>query len=475
VTDAAWSPDGSRIAFIDGDGNVATARPDGSGLIVLTGPANGAVRSRPAWSRAVIFYGEKKADGTSALKAVSITGCGNDGAPDKGREWGMDTGEGTSYVDAAPSAAQTERPVRVAFQHDEPSGSQIWINDTNQRAPFTGKIVDGAEPALRADGVKLAYVGRDGQVYLRDAKQDAVSLQITFGADHPNHLTWTPDGQHVAYATPAGIESVGISPGNGTNPASKLSTARGVPTFLASTKDTVVRITGADPIALAIAASQARWPSRTQYFMTQSTVPAYGLVLVTPDQVTKLPSNASGSALLLTAGDTLDPRTMAELQRVYGTITPLSGGAPPAKLYGDAISPAVANALTSMKFEVTRGPAPTSGPGGGGDGACGPEQDRSYIGQRLIVVDASSATDNAIASWLASAFYAPIVRVDGKAALTDQLKAYLAQGSPAIGAVYLVDSGAKIGADLEKAIGTLVSGPAGYDTATNPTVPAFAG
>ncbi|MEY9929979.1 dipeptidyl aminopeptidase/acylaminoacyl peptidase [Catenulispora sp. GP43] len=30
VSEASWSPDGSRIAFIDGSGNVATARPDGS-------------------------------------------------------------------------------------------------------------------------------------------------------------------------------------------------------------------------------------------------------------------------------------------------------------------------------------------------------------------------------------------------------------------------------------------------------------
>src|ERR1700730_14350918 len=36
VTDAAWSPDGSRLAFVDRDGNIATAHLDGSGLIVLT-------------------------------------------------------------------------------------------------------------------------------------------------------------------------------------------------------------------------------------------------------------------------------------------------------------------------------------------------------------------------------------------------------------------------------------------------------
>src|SRR3954471_4889025 len=31
VTDAAFSPDGSRIAFVNADGNIATARVNGSG------------------------------------------------------------------------------------------------------------------------------------------------------------------------------------------------------------------------------------------------------------------------------------------------------------------------------------------------------------------------------------------------------------------------------------------------------------
>ena len=49
VTDAVFSADGSRIAFVNGDGNIATARPDGKGLKVLTAKAAGVVRSRPTW------------------------------------------------------------------------------------------------------------------------------------------------------------------------------------------------------------------------------------------------------------------------------------------------------------------------------------------------------------------------------------------------------------------------------------------
>ncbi|HMC72653.1 MAG TPA: hypothetical protein VKJ07_26095, partial [Mycobacteriales bacterium] len=48
VTDAAWSPDGTRLAYVDGDGNVATARSEGSGALVLTQAKPGVKRAQPA-------------------------------------------------------------------------------------------------------------------------------------------------------------------------------------------------------------------------------------------------------------------------------------------------------------------------------------------------------------------------------------------------------------------------------------------
>ena len=47
VTDAVFSADGSRIAFVNGDGNIATARPDGKGMKVLTAKAAGVVPVPP--------------------------------------------------------------------------------------------------------------------------------------------------------------------------------------------------------------------------------------------------------------------------------------------------------------------------------------------------------------------------------------------------------------------------------------------
>jgi hypothetical protein len=49
VTDAAFSPDGRRVAYIDANGSVATAKPDGTDVFVLTRTKASVTRSRPTW------------------------------------------------------------------------------------------------------------------------------------------------------------------------------------------------------------------------------------------------------------------------------------------------------------------------------------------------------------------------------------------------------------------------------------------
>jgi Tol biopolymer transport system component len=472
VTDAAWSPDGSRLAFVDGDGNIATARPDGSGLVVLTKATSGVTRSRPSWSRAWLFYAEQKADGTSALKSVPTNGC--DGTQEvTGKDWSMDTGDGTSYVDLAPSASIGTRPSRVAFQHNEPSGPEIWINDTNQRTPLTEKLVAGSEPALLPDGKKLAYVGANGQVFVLDLanlSNVGTGQQITRGADHPTRLTWTPDGQHVAYRTPAGVKSVGLS---GNDPETSVAATIAVPAFLGGPRDSVGRVTGADPIALSIAATQARWPSVSAFLLAQGYQGAWNAILATPDQAAALADVQGARPLLLTAGDALDPRTKAELQRMFGKVDKDRGGQPQIFLVGNAISPAVAGAVEAMGYQVTRGPLTDTPAPAAGSATCAPEGGADLFRQTLVVVDGGAAMDTAIATSLADDWNAPIIRIDPKAGLTDQVKAYLARSSGAIESVLLVDSAGTIPADLEKQIGELVSGPLGYTTVSKPSVPAL--
>jgi hypothetical protein len=465
VTDATWSPNGSRIAYIDGDGNVATAKPDGTGVLVLTATDKTVVRSRPSWSRDVLFYAEKKGT-TSTLMSVPINGCGENGSTVGGTPWDMDTGPGTSYVDLAPSAAFSYKPARVSFQHDEPSGPQIWINDTNQRTPYTYKVVNGREPALSPDGKRLAYLGTAGQIFLTTAAPNGgAGVQITFGANHPTRPVWNPDGQHIAYETPTDIESVGISPGANANPAATLSSQPGVPAFLSATRNTVARISGPDPIALSIAVSQARWATEETFSPYQSYPGAFTATITTPGQALAASlAGGYGGPLLLTAGTSLDPRTKAELQRVFGTLYP-NGPQPQVTIVGNEVSSAVDQALKAMGYTVVRQPGKEVADNPAGD--CGPQKNASLHPQSVIVVDSSSATDNAAATTMAASWHVAILRLHG-GTLDDAAKAYLTRSAAALESVYIVDSTGAISTNVQKQIGDLISGPAGYDTRSNP-------
>ncbi len=469
VTDATMSPDGTRIAYVDGDGNIATAKPDGSGVEVLTTTNASVVRSRPSWSRAFIFYAEKKGDGTSALMAVPTNGCGDDGKPATGTAWDMDTGDGTSYVDLAPSAATSERPSRVAFQHNEPGGPEIWINDTNQRVPDTYKVVKGSEPALSLDGTKLAYVGTNGEIFVTAANHDADSgVQITFGAKTPSRLAWNPDGQHVAYGTANAIESVATTPGANSNPATQISAVPGVPAFLPAQKNTLNRISGADPIALSLAASQARWPTATEFAFSQGYLGAYGAIITAPGQALGAArAEAVPGPLLLTSATSLDPRIKAELARIFGKITP-GAGQPAITIVSNEVSAGVESALKNLGYLTTRKPGVA--PAAAGAGVCGLQNGASLFNQTLVVVNSSSATDNAVASSIAFSWEAPILRLSGDG-LDDRIRAYLARTSASFESVYIVGNGQSVTAVLEKQIGELISGPSGYATAANPTAP----
>jgi len=87
------------------------------------------------------------------------------------------------------------------------------------------------------------------------------------------------------------------------------------------------------------------------------------------------------------------------------------------------------------------------------------------------VVEPSAKVDYAIASGLASDVGTPVLRVDGAAGLTPVQRDYLTLSAASISTVLIVDPSGKISADVEKQIGQLISGPLGYATSSNPTVP----
>jgi len=459
VTDAVWSPDGSRIAYVDGDGNIATARPDGSDILVLTETDSSVVRSRPTWSRQLIIYAEKKDDDTSALRSVPTNGCPLGRGSVTGEDWPMETGDGTSYVDLAPSASTAERPLRIAFQHDEPGGPEIWVNDSNQRVPETYKLVDGSEPALSLDGQKLAYVGRDGDIYVAALLTGEVAgTQVTDGAQHPTRLAWSPDGQHIAYATEDSVQQVSAT--GGASAPTTLAPTTGVPSYLSGSENFLFPVTAADPTALSIAASQARWASVASYFPGQGYEGAYYATIALAEQ----PPAATaifGPTLLLAESDELDPRITAELRRIFGSVEPdAEDWAKPTVLVAEGVSSAVVDELTASGYLVSREPPQEVY----SNDLCAASDNRSLLEQRLVVVDGNDPVSVGIGRPFA--VNGPVLQLDG--ALTEEQITWLRQSAGVVESVYAIGP---VPDEVQQQIAELVAGPLGYTTTHNPLAP----
>ncbi len=354
VRDAVWSPDGSRIAFVQGDGVVATARPDGSDVLRLTEGEAGVKAGGPAWTDhgTTITFTEQVGSGKAKLVKVPAS------APGKQLDSGAPEGVGNSAVSVS---AVDSGAADLAYQHQGAAGPEVWIADLNQRDPSPMKLVAGSDPAPSPDGGRVAFIGKNGQLSVIAAKYGAKPVQVTFGAAKPTDPVWAPDGRSIAYRTDSGVESVAatVKAGAKENPATKLSDIAGVPSLLGAPADRVVRIKGTDPVGTAIAAAQARWATQPkQFMMCECPAWAFSAVLVAADDADAAPvaaALASRSPVLFTGGATLDARTEQELVRLFGKVGTGMGN-PTVRLVGDTskIPAAIEQRLKKLNYLVER-------------------------------------------------------------------------------------------------------------------------
>lgn len=368
VKDAVWSPDGSRIAFIDGDGKVAIARPDGTSLVRPASPFHTDRAERPTWFGSSILY-TGWVGGTSQIIRVNAAGTQPqwESSADYNRfQSGGDWPEGSTAL-ASASAEPTAWGGflgHVAYEHAAAKGDEVWVLDYNQRDPYSSKVADGSEPAVSPDGKKVAFVGRNGQIAVAptDSTDDGRRkiTQVSFGAATPTHLVWTADGARIAYTTATGVASVAALPvGPKSNPAKQISAQPGVVSFLAGRTNRVAQFAG-DPVAASIRASQSRWPTRKEnYGMSEDVGPAGAVVIAATDHpeaalaASRFVSNAHGP-LLFTGGHDLDPAVLAEVKRVLGKVRgDLLGAEPMVYLVGD-VPAAAESKLRALGYVVAK-------------------------------------------------------------------------------------------------------------------------
>ncbi|WP_042420528.1 PD40 domain-containing protein [Streptacidiphilus anmyonensis] len=243
VRDLAWSPDGRKAAFIDGNGNLDTANADGSGRVVVARNPGGQTWSHPAWQvvKADPQYGNIPRNN---LFFVSGGGAGS-------RLMEVPTAGGTPAVlpleheagDNVPTLPQTGNTwingsgsYNGASVYANPGTGDVYIRDDYIRQQGS-EVTNGSEPALIPGQVEsgivfVRSVGGHDHVFVERFGSSTADSTFT---DLTPHATTdytepavSPDGRTVAVRTPSGVAVVPI---DGSAAPRLISSVPGLPAY----------------------------------------------------------------------------------------------------------------------------------------------------------------------------------------------------------------------------------------------------
>jgi hypothetical protein len=244
VRDLAWSPDGRRAAFVDGDGDLAVSNPDGSGRVIVAENPGGQTWSHPTWQIRAVDRQDMLPAIDDILFAASVHGVSrlydvpataHRGTP-KVLRLAHESGEGVAALPQTgnvwPSAAGTDGTSVYA----NPATGEVYIRDDSLRQQGAA-ITEGSEPALSP--------GQDpGIVFVRsvDGHDHLFLERPTDGGPAYRDLTphattdytepaWSPDGRTVAARTTEGVVTL---PADGSRAPVQVSGYHGLPAYRAS-------------------------------------------------------------------------------------------------------------------------------------------------------------------------------------------------------------------------------------------------
>jgi dipeptidyl aminopeptidase/acylaminoacyl peptidase len=218
----AWSPDGSKIAFVKGF-DIVVMNADGTNPIGLTAAA--ATNSAPAWSpdgTKIAFHSSR--DGNFEIYVMNADGSNqtrltSNAAGDFGPAWSPDgqkiifrsnrDGNNEIYVMAANGTAQTRRTTntlddqepcfsadgtKIVFTRHVPNRQIMVMNADGTNTVQLTSTGNNFVPAVSPDGRKITFTSdRDGnhEIYAMNSDGSA-QVRLTNNAAVDDEPTWQP-------------------------------------------------------------------------------------------------------------------------------------------------------------------------------------------------------------------------------------------------------------------------------------------
>jgi Tol biopolymer transport system component len=182
----AWSPDGTRIAFVAGDPNaeIYVMNADGSARKRLTN--NPGEDNFPAWSP----------DGSRIAFSSDVNGT---------RDIWVMAADGTGLTNLTHSAGTFDTEPgwspdgsRIVFQRS----GDVWVMDADGSDPVR-VMTDGLTPSWSPDASKIAFASyRSGNLDIYVMKPDGSGVgRLTSDPADDLFPAWSPDGSRIAFTS----------------------------------------------------------------------------------------------------------------------------------------------------------------------------------------------------------------------------------------------------------------------------------
>ncbi|WP_370082864.1 TolB family protein [Streptacidiphilus sp. MAP12-16] len=238
VRDLAWSPDGSKAAFVNSSGDLVVANPDGSGRVVVARNPGGQTWSHPTWQLAVADSKNQirakdnlvfavSQNGVSRLESVSATAVG--GTPTT-LPLAAGAGDNVPQLPQTGNAWPSAGGKFGSSVYANSGTGEVYIRDDYLRQQG-GAFTSGSEPALSPDGNDIIFVrsvsGHD-HVFVESLDSKAVRDLTPNATTDYTEPAWSPDSRTLAVRTPGGVDTV---PANGSSAPAMVSTFPGLPAY----------------------------------------------------------------------------------------------------------------------------------------------------------------------------------------------------------------------------------------------------